>query len=130
MATKKKAKKSPPKKKVAVKKSPRQKALPGMEDRKISALDNAAIDYDDVKKQRMALIEQEVEAKELVRTLMHKEGKTKYKHNGIEIDLVPEGEKVKVRIKAEGDQDDTPADNEPAPSPNVSEDSLAVNAEA
>jgi hypothetical protein len=108
MKAKKKAPKKKPaaKKKVAVKKGPRQKSLPGMEDRKITALDNAALSYDEVKKQRMELTEREVEAKELVRSLMHKEGKKAYKHNGITITLEPEGEKVKVKVKAAGEEDD------------------------
>jgi hypothetical protein len=117
MSAKKKAKKkSPAKKKVAVNKGPRQTSLPGMEDRKITALDNAALSYDEIKKQRMALTEQEVEAKELVRSMMHKQGKTTYKHNGIQIDLVPEGEKVKVKIKPEGEEEDEPdTTDEPSP---------------
>jgi len=37
---------------------------------------------------------------------MHTNGKTEYKRNGISITIVPEGEKIKVRIKAEGSPDD------------------------
>ena len=58
---------------------------------------------------------------------MKRHHKTVYSHRGIHINLSAT-EKAKVVIK--DDVDDTPADNEPAPSPNVSEDSLAVNAEA
>lgn len=106
-----KAKKSTPK--LVAKKGARQVPLPGMEDRAISSLDDAAMSYDEVKKQRMALTEQEVEAKATVSTLMHKLKKTHYKHNGITIDLVPEGEKVKVKIKPEGeDEDDEDPDTE------------------
>jgi hypothetical protein len=97
MAQKKKSKKP------AVKKSPRQKSLPGMEDRALKALENAALDYDDIKKQRMALTEQEVPAKALVKKLMHAANKTDYVHGRIEIHLEfkPEDENVKVRVHEE-----------------------------
>jgi hypothetical protein len=99
MADKKKKKSE---KKVAVKKSPRQDSLPGLEDRALKSLENAALDYDDIKKQRMALTEQEVPAKALVMRLMHAAGKTDYVHGRIEIHLVVEEENVKVKVH-EGD---------------------------
>lgn len=109
---KKKKQKSKPKAKVnhkPVKKSPRQEALPGLEDRAVKALDTAAMDYEDVKQERMKLTAQESSLKEEVRRLMHKQGKTHYKHGAIEITLEPEGEKVKVRVKDENEElpDDT-----------------------
>lgn len=113
MGTKKKQKqKSKPKAKVnhkPVKKSPRQEALPGLEDRAVKALDTAAMDYEDVKQERMKLTAQESSLKEEVRRLMHKQGKTHYKHGRIEVELEPEGEKVKVRVKDENEElpDDT-----------------------
>lgn len=105
---KKPAKTPAAKKKVAVKKGPRQTSLPGMEDRRITALDNAALSYAEIRDQRMELSKSEVEAKSKVSDLMHANKKTHYKHGNIVIDLVPEGEKVKVKIKPEGEEDDEP----------------------
>lgn len=82
-----------------VPKGPRQKPLPGMEDRAVEVLDDAALRYDEVKKARMKLTVQEVEAKKQVADLMHAKKKKHYQHGNIVIDLVPEGEKVKVRVK-------------------------------
>ncbi len=89
------------KSKTSLAKGPRQKSLPGMEDRAIRTLNDAALAYDEVKKERMALTEQEVEAKENVRELMHKAKRTHYRYKNITIDLVPEGEAVKVRVKSQ-----------------------------
>jgi len=91
-----------------VAKSPRQSSLPGMDDRAIRALNEAALSYDDVKKERMKLTEQEVELKEQVRELMHAQKRKHYRYKNIEIALEPEGEKVKVRVRSEGDEEETP----------------------
>ena len=91
-----------------VAKSPRQSSLPGMDDRAIRALNEAALSYDDVKKERMKLTEQEVELKEQVRELMHAQKRKHYRYKNIEIALEPEGEKVKVRVRSEGDAEETP----------------------
>ena len=95
------------KKKAKAKKGPRQKDLPGMEDRALKALDNAALRYAEVRDQRMELNKQEVEAKGLVLEMMHKHNKKTYRHGNIAIDIVPEGEKVKVRIKSAADMEES-----------------------
>lgn len=86
------------------------KDLPGMEDRAIKDLHEAAIDYDTKKKARMAASRDEVEAKGRVRDLMHKHKRTKYAFDGVSIELEPpDGEdKVKVRITT----DDEPQEDE------------------
>lgn len=130
MATKKKAKKSPPKKaakKVAIKRKPRAQRLPGMEDSGIQELESLANDMADTIGQKKELTAAEKVLNEQLVDAMKRHHKTVYSHRGIHINLSAT-EKAKVVIK--DDVDDTPADNEPAPSPNVSEDSLAVNAEA
>jgi hypothetical protein len=109
---KKKSRKTKPKAKVnhkPVKKSPRQEALPGLEDRAIKAIDNAAMDYADIRDQRQALTAQESSLKTELLNLMHKHQKTHYKHGTVEINVVPEAETIKVRIKEENEQkpDDT-----------------------
>lgn len=88
-----------PKPKTEVKKGPRQKALPGMEDRAIRALQDAALTYAECRDQRIGLSEQEGELKSELLDLMHKHKKTHYAHGSVLIDIVPEGEKLKVRIK-------------------------------
>ena len=130
MATKKKAKKSTPKKaakKVAIKRKPRAQRLPGMEDSGIQELETLANDMADTIGQKKELTAAEKVLNEQLVDAMKRHHKTVYSHRGIHINLSAT-EKAKVVIK--DDVDDTPADNEPAPSPNVSEDSLAVNAEA
>ena len=112
MATKKKAKKkaSPKakpkpaakKKAAAVKKGPRQTSLPGMEDRAIEALDDAALSYAETRDERIGLSKEEGDKKKVLMGLMHANKKTKYTHGNISIEIVPEGEKIKVKIAAEG----------------------------
>jgi hypothetical protein len=131
MSTKKKAKKSKPAAKKEVKrKIPRQTSIPGIGDEKIAAIENAALDYAEIRDQRQELTKQEVDLKKKLLDLMHAKKLTEYKRNGISVKVVLEQENVKVRVKSEDELDDTPADNEPAPGPNVSAESLAVSAEA
>ncbi len=118
MAQKKKAKKkaspkakpkpAPKKAARAVKKGPRQQALPGMEDRVIQAIDDAALSYAEIRDERIGLSQQEGEAKKTLMGLMHAHKKTKYTHANISIEIVPEGEKIKVKISPEGS--DEPGD--------------------
>jgi uncharacterized protein YnzC (UPF0291/DUF896 family) len=97
---KKKSKKKAPNGAPEVRKGPRQRTLPGMEDKAVRSLDNLALRYDEVKKARMQLTEQEVESKENLRDMMHKLKRTHYRHKNISIDLVPEGEKVRVKVNS------------------------------
>ena len=120
-------KKKEPPQPVAKKKLPRQTSLPGMENNKIAAIENTALDYAEIRDERQALTVREVELKTKLLDLMHKAGKTEYKRNGISVSITPEGEKVKVRVRSE---DDLPTDIEPAPAPNVNVDSMAVSSEA
>lgn len=114
MATRKtsrpKAKKKPvpPKKPAArpVKPRPRQARLPGTEDNRIAAIETAAEHYASVRDERMSLSKQEHEAKDDVHAAMRKAGKTHYSRGGITVDIVPEEETVKVRIKPAGEESD------------------------
>lgn len=83
----------------------KNKDLPGMEDRAIKDLHEAAIAYDDAKKRRMKLTEEEVEKKAKVRELMHHYKRTHYAYDGIEITLEPPDgeEKVKVKVNVTGE---------------------------
>lgn len=126
-AAAKKPAKKPTAKKTVTKKLPRQSQLPGIGDEKIAAIENAALDYAEIRDQRQELTTQEVDLKKKLLDLMHAKKLTEYKRNGISVTIKMEEETVKVRVRAE---DDTPADNEPAPAANVSEESLAVHADA
>ena len=115
MATKKKAKKKktspktkpkPAAKKVAppVKKLPRQTTLAGMEDKVIEAIDDAALSYVEVRDQRIALQsgdDGEKAQKQRLMDLMHAHKKKSYKHGNISIEIVPEAEKIKVKVGAQ-----------------------------
>lgn len=89
-------------------KGPRQSALPGLEDRAISELQDAALSYAEVRDERMELTKQESDQKALVLAVMKKHGKTHYAHGNVIVDLVPEDVKVKVKILAEGEEAPTP----------------------
>jgi hypothetical protein len=92
--------------KAAATKRAKQQDLPGMEDRRINELDQAALDYAEGRDERMELTKKEVELKTKLITLMHRYNKKTYKYEDIEIELVPEGEKVKVRIHKEKEKDE------------------------
>ena len=85
------------------KKRPHATPLPGMENRSIPELDNVAEEYADIRDQRMVLTTQESDLKKRALTLMHKYKKATYKHDGIEINVVPGEEDVKVRVKKAAD---------------------------
>jgi hypothetical protein len=109
----KKTKKKAPNGAPAVRKGPRQRSLPGMEDKAVRSLDNLALRYDEIKKARMKLTEQEVESKEDLRDMMHKLKRNHYRHKNIAIDLVPEGEKVHVKVdsvEVDPDENVTPVE--------------------
>jgi hypothetical protein len=110
------------------KKIPRQQVLAGIGDTKIAAIENAALDYAEIRDQRQELTTQEVDLKKKLLDLMHAKKLTEYKRNGISVKVVLEQENVKVRVKES--EDDLPVDIEPAPAPAVSEESVAVNSEA
>lgn len=89
---------------------PKAQDLPGMEDRAIKPLEEIAVAYAEIRDQRIALNKEEKSLKDSARRLMHKYGKTVYKHDGVEIRLVPGEEDVKVKVKDAGDDDDAPAE--------------------
>ena len=91
------------KKKAKAKKGPRQKALPGMENRAIKALDNAALTYAEARDARVAAMNPEREAKDVLLGLMHAHKRKVYQTANISISIVPEGEKLRVKIKKADD---------------------------
>lgn len=109
MANKKKPK-AKPKKKAAPKKAtpprksaPRTPRLPGMEDAKIEALEQVALDYAEIRDERMKLSSQEIDLKGKIIDLMHANKKTAYTYDNVSIVLTVEKEKVKVKIAKESD---------------------------
>ena len=92
-----KKKESPPLENPADLKS-KQARLPQMDDPVIEEIEAAAEKYVDIRDQRMALTDQEVDRKGLLLTLMKRHDKTHYKRNGVEVSVVVEKEKVKVKV--------------------------------
>lgn len=88
----------------------RPQPLPGMEHRNISALEDLAHQYADKRDARMEVGREEMALKVSIITLMHKHQKTHYRHNGLEITLLPKDEDVKVKVKA-ADDDEAPDDD-------------------
>jgi hypothetical protein len=90
-------------------KKPKQDRLPGTEDAAIAELESAAESYAETRDERVALLAEEVEQKAQLLALMHKFKRTHYEHNGVEVDVVPEGEKLKVKIRKPKEQDEEAA---------------------
>jgi hypothetical protein len=82
---------------------PKSQALPGLEDHAIKPLEDVAESYAEIRDARMELTQREHETKSLALKLMAKYGKTIYRHNGVEIVVVPGEDDVKVRVKKPGD---------------------------
>jgi hypothetical protein len=89
-----------------VKKGARQQTLPEMEDRKIEALEELALQYAEIRDQRISLSQSEVDLKGKLLDLMKAQKREHYHRGAIKIDIVHEKENVKVKVKA-GDDEDT-----------------------
>ena len=109
MASKKKEKSKPKTNGAAKKKGPRQKSLPGMEDRQIEKLQDAALEYAEMRDARIAASASEVQSKQALLDLMHSYKKTRYTHGNVYVEIVPEGEKLKVKILKEGEEAPAPS---------------------
>ena len=83
------------------KKKPRQARLPEMEDPAIEELENSAEEYADIRDQRMELTKEETRLKTELLGLMKKHNRVSYVHDGYDIKVIVESEKLKVRIKKE-----------------------------
>jgi hypothetical protein len=78
--------------------SPRQQPLPGMVERKIQKIYELAMDYADLRDQRMAIGAQEIEKKGQLLDLMKAHKKLHYEYGGVCVDIVHEEETVKVKV--------------------------------
>ena len=88
----------------------KQARLPGMEDNAIEEIETTARQYKAKQSKRMAILKEEVDLKGLLLNLLHRHNKKTYYHDGLSVEIVPTGEKVKVRFGAEPDNGD---DEEP-----------------
>jgi hypothetical protein len=116
--------------------APRDRDLPGMEDRAIAELETLAADYADIRDRRIALNAEEGDLKSRVMAEMRRQKKELYKRNGIEIRIVRGDDDVKVKVSTadpgnggdeeEDDDDDvdvhTPTDPAVPPPPPMFED--------
>jgi hypothetical protein len=85
-------------------KGPDQKRLPGTEDSAIEELEEAAQSYAKVRDSRVALSRKEIDQKGILLNIMKRHKKTVYRHGQISIEIIPEGERLKVRIVDEDDE--------------------------
>ncbi len=85
---------------------PDQKELPGMEDRKLADLVEAAEEYAKIRDKRQDLTKREVELKSDLLGLMKKHKRKEYVYDGIEIRVVTEEETVKVHISKKSEEDE------------------------
>ena len=83
-----------------------QNDLPGMSDRKIEALQDAAGEYAKKRDKRMKLLAEEVELKGELLKLMKHHKKEEYVYDGITIFIVPGEETVRVRIAKAKDEEE------------------------
>jgi hypothetical protein len=132
MSTKKKQKSKPKPKTNHTqkhKKGPRQLPIPGTEDREIATLNDAALDYAELRDQRVAALAAEIQAKATLLDLMHSYKKTNYKYDNIFIEITPEGEKLKVKILKAGEEAPEPKNKQTSFEPaEMTESADAVNA--
>lgn len=89
----------------------RQQDLPGMENRKLKDIHDAAFVYAEARDARQAATKPESEAKQTLITLLKKHKLEHYKANGVECILAPEKEKLTVRIRAGGDDGEAESAN-------------------
>jgi hypothetical protein len=77
----------------------KQGDLPGMENRKLKDLHEAAMDYADVRDRRQELNKEEVELKSKLLRLMKQHKMEKYEYEDVSIWIEIEEETVKVRVR-------------------------------
>jgi len=96
---------------VTIPKRAHTRTLPGLEGRTIKALDDVAEEYANIRDTRIELTAREHALKIHALSLMKKYDKVVYRHDGIEITVIPGEDDVKVKVKKADDDDDTPADD-------------------
>jgi len=84
----------------------KQADLPGMEDKHIREIEDAAHEYAEARDKRMKLTEKEVEKKGELLAAMQKHKKRHYEVDDLQIDIEVEKETVKVRIRKVEEEED------------------------
>lgn len=91
-------------------KKPRTPELPGMEGvGRIPDLHAKALEYASARDARMEALETEVGLKGELLDLMKKHKKTTYMAEGLDIEIVPTGEKLRVRVHKSADDEEDAA---------------------
>lgn len=98
-------KRTKPTRTVKLERKPRQARLPEMDDPKLEELHTLSEDYVEIRDQRIELNKQEKPLKDQLLSAMKRHGKEHYKHNGLEITVVHENEKVKVKLHKGGEDE-------------------------
>jgi len=88
------------------KKDVKQPALPGMRNRKLQDLHEAALEYAACRDKRIEAQKPEIDAKASLMRLMHKHKRTVYKYGPVSITLTVEKEKIKVVISSRKDDEE------------------------
>lgn len=98
---------------------PRPRPLPGMENARISPLDNICQSIAETREQMNSLRQEETGLETTALKLMRKHQKTSWRHAGVELVRVPGEEKLRVRTArertatAESEEADTPIEEAP-----------------
>jgi len=80
------------------KKSPKQQRLPGTQDARIAELEDLAGQYVEARDERLETLRREVDLKNQILGKMHGLKKVRYEYQGTTIEIVPEAEKLKVKV--------------------------------
>ena len=83
----------------------KQTALPGLENRDIPEIEEAAERYRDIRDDRIAMSRDEAEAKQSLIEVMKKHNRTVYTHNGLSVTL-EEIDNVKVKAAKKADEEE------------------------
>jgi len=78
-------------------KRPKQQDL--IENREIKRLTDLAHEYAEIRDQRQAALREEIKLKEKLLAELKKQELTTYIYQDVEVDIVPEGETVRVKIR-------------------------------
>jgi len=81
----------------------KQKRLPEMEDAEIEEIEEAARAYVSVRDKRIAASRKEIDAKDTLLDVLKKHKKKHYHHGALDCEIVPEGERLRVKITEEED---------------------------
>jgi hypothetical protein len=90
------------------KSKPKQERIPGTEN-KLQDLHDAAIEYAQIRDERMACGVQEKDKKSELLNLLKKHKLEHYEYEDVEITLVHEAEKVKVRVHGKEEDEESAA---------------------